>query len=158
MMSLLSLSYKTHNDYINLNDEDEAQFGNRIFTVFLYLSDVEEGGQTFFPALNLTVHPKVGRVVMWPNVLSDIPTEIEDLTKHESLSVVRGEKYGANVWFTLKPSTTAYQQFTCDDDVDDDEGHEEEQRTSQDLADDQRDVMSNPRSKHGYDNTAGSEL
>jgi hypothetical protein len=140
-----------------LDEEDEEQSGNRIFTVFLYLSDVEEGGQTTFPTLNLTVQPKVGRVLIWPNVLSDNPTEIEDLTEHESLPVLSGIKYGANVWFRLKPSTTAYNQFMCDgDEVDEEEGEEPE--TSEDLHVKQI-KMSNQRTQHDYDaTTVRSEL
>ena len=29
---------------------------NRISTLVMYLNDVEEGGETFFPKLNLSVH------------------------------------------------------------------------------------------------------
>lgn len=36
--------------------------GPRILTFFLYLSDVEEGGETGFPKMNLQVTPKKGRV------------------------------------------------------------------------------------------------
>jgi 2OG-Fe(II) oxygenase superfamily len=150
MPSTFSLSYKPHKDYMDLDDEDEKQLGNRILTVFLYLSDVDEGGQTSFTALNLTVSPKLGRVLIWPNVLNDDPTEIELLTEHESLPVVKGTKYGANVWFRLKPSTTAYKDFTCDD-------GEEERETLEDMVDERRE-MENERTTHGFDQTVGSEL
>ena len=32
-----------------------AQGGQRIATLLLYLNDVEQGGETFFPSLNLTI-------------------------------------------------------------------------------------------------------
>jgi prolyl 4-hydroxylase len=43
--------YKTHHDYIPY--EKDRQSGPRILTVFLYLNDVEAGGGTNFPGLDL---------------------------------------------------------------------------------------------------------
>jgi prolyl 4-hydroxylase len=59
--------YKIHNDYIAY--EKDRNEGVRVLTFFLYFSDVEEGGGTNFPELNLTVQPKRGRAVIWPSVL-----------------------------------------------------------------------------------------
>jgi 2OG-Fe(II) oxygenase superfamily len=115
-------SYKRHNDYFSTLDAEEVeQEGNRILTVFMYLNDVEEGGGTAFTELNFTVTPKLGRVVLWPSVLNEDPTEVDPLTYHAALPVEKGTKYGANVWFKLKPSTTAYMRPTCDDDEDDED-------------------------------------
>jgi prolyl 4-hydroxylase len=36
--------------------------GHRIYTMFLYFSDVEEGGETDFPDLGISVRPKKGKV------------------------------------------------------------------------------------------------
>ncbi|KAG7342496.1 2-oxyglutarate/Fe(II) oxygenase [Nitzschia inconspicua] len=63
--------YAEHHDYIPLHLE--RTHGVRIITVFLYLSDVEEGGGTHFNTLGITVPPKRGRVVIWPSVLDDDP-------------------------------------------------------------------------------------
>ncbi|KAG7371419.1 2-oxyglutarate/Fe(II) oxygenase [Nitzschia inconspicua] len=112
-------------DYnMDLDKETENQLGNRTLTFFLYLSDVDAGGQTFFPELNLQVAPKLGRVLIWPSVLNDDPAEMDSLTMHESLPVVQGTKFGANVWFRLKPFSTAYKRFTCDDGDDLDERYD----------------------------------
>ena len=35
--------------------------------------EVEEGGETNFPQLNISVTPKRGRAVLWPSVLNDEP-------------------------------------------------------------------------------------
>jgi prolyl 4-hydroxylase len=88
--------YKIHNDYIAY--EKERNEGVRILTVFLYLSDVEEGGGTNFPKLNLTVEPKRGRALIWPSVLDEDPDEVDSRTDHQALAVIKGLKYGANQW------------------------------------------------------------
>jgi prolyl 4-hydroxylase len=88
--------YKTHNDYIP-GELDRVE-GVRILTVFLYLSDVEEGGGTNFPVLDLTVEPKRGRALIWPSVLDEDPHQIDLRTNHQALRVIKGLKYGANAW------------------------------------------------------------
>jgi prolyl 4-hydroxylase len=84
--------YKVHHDFISFHLE-RAQ-GVRIFTVFLYLNDVEEGGGTHFPQLSITVQPKRGRVVIWPSVHDHDPNKKDSLTHHEALPVIKGIKYG----------------------------------------------------------------
>jgi prolyl 4-hydroxylase len=63
---------------------------------------VEEGGGTRFSQLNLTVHPKPGRALMWPSVYDDDPSAVRRIsdhrTSHEALEVRRGEKLAANMW------------------------------------------------------------
>ena len=88
--------YQTHSDYINF--QLERQTGVRILTFYIYLNDVEEGGGTNFPHLNLTVAPKLGRAVLWPSVLNDHPNVQDSRTEHQALPVIRGVKYGANAW------------------------------------------------------------
>jgi hypothetical protein len=106
-------SYKLHHDYAYLDEDDAIQQGVRILTVFLYLNDVEAGGGTSFPRLNLTVMPKRGRVLIWPSVLDSDPTMIDWNTEHEAKEVEKGEKYAANVWMHLKPYRIAYKKYQC---------------------------------------------
>jgi hypothetical protein len=106
-------SYKRHHDFLQYHQEEAQQYGDRILTVFLYLNDVEEGGATSFPELNLTVVPKAGRALIWPNVLDSSPAEIDWDTEHVAKKVIKGEKYGANVWFHLKPFRLAYTRYQC---------------------------------------------
>jgi prolyl 4-hydroxylase len=88
--------YMVHHDYIDFL-KDRAQ-GVRILTVFLYLSNVEKGGGTHFPKLDLTVMPKQGRVLIWPSVLNTAPDDIDERTDHEALPIEAGIKYSANGW------------------------------------------------------------
>jgi prolyl 4-hydroxylase len=80
--------YKTHHDYID-QEKDRAQ-GVRILTVFLYLSDVEEGGGTNFPSLDLTVEPKRGRALLWPSVLDEDPHDFDPRTYHQAYLSYKG--------------------------------------------------------------------
>lgn len=91
--------YKTHHDYIP--HQKDRQCGPRILTFFLYLSDVEEGGGTNFPKLDLTVEPKIGRGLLWPSVLNADPMNIDDRMKHQALEVVAGTKFAANGWIHM---------------------------------------------------------
>lgn len=68
-------------------------------TFFLYLNDVEEGGGTHFNDLNLTIVPKKGRAVIWPNVLNNFPEVMEEWTFHEAMPVIKGQKFGSNIWY-----------------------------------------------------------
>lgn len=77
---------------------DKRAGGVRILTFFLYLSDVEEGGETDFPRMNVKVKPKKGRAVLWPSVLNDAPMQQDPRTHHAALPVVKGLKYAANHW------------------------------------------------------------
>lgn len=88
--------YGVHHDYIEA--DQHRIIGSRILTIFLYLSDVEEGGGTNFPDLDITVQPQLGRVLLWPSVLDEDPHRKDFRTDHEALPVIRGVKYGANAW------------------------------------------------------------
>lgn len=92
--------YNTHHDYIYY--ETDRQGGVRLLTVYLYLNDVEAGGGTNFPSLNLTVMPKRGRVLIWPSVLNSDPNEMDNRTYHQALPVEAGIKYGSNAWFHMR--------------------------------------------------------
>ncbi|KAG7364995.1 2-oxyglutarate/Fe(II) oxygenase [Nitzschia inconspicua] len=88
--------YQEHSDYIPY--QKDRQCGVRILTFYMYLNDVEEGGGTRFPALNMTVTPKRGRAVLWPSVYDEDPNKKDPRTVHTALKVIKGVKYGANAW------------------------------------------------------------
>ena len=88
--------YRQHHDQISPRD---SAWGPRVYTFFMYLSDVEEGGETVFVHLdNVSVSPKKGRAILWPSVHSNDPFATDDRTYHEAMPVVRGLKYSANFW------------------------------------------------------------
>jgi prolyl 4-hydroxylase len=89
--------YRYHHDCTP--HHKERQMGPRILTLFLYLNTPPSGGGgTSFPNIPITVQPQQGTAILWPNVLSENPNEMDIRTAHEALAVVDGEKYGANVW------------------------------------------------------------
>jgi len=92
--------YKRHSDYID-GDRQRVQ-GVRIYTLFMYLNDLPEGGGggTRFTDLStpITFVPEKGKAVLWPSVLADEPDKMDPRTHHEALPVWAGEKFGANFW------------------------------------------------------------
>lgn len=87
--------YKPHFDACN-DGCDGGRDMPRTATVYVYLNDVEEGGHTRFPNLNASVDPKRGRAVVWRNIdasKANLPCSL-----HGADPVVRGEKWGCNVW------------------------------------------------------------
>ena len=96
--------YREHHDYID--HQKDRQNGPRILTVFLYLSDVEEGGGTAFSHLKHTVHPRKGRALLWPSVLNSNPSRSDGRMMHEALEVIKGTKYAANAWIHLYDNVT----------------------------------------------------
>ena len=88
--------YKVHHDYIE--SQANRPPGVRMMTVFLYLNNVQAGGGTHFPGLDITVMPKRGSVLIWPSVMDEDTSVIDPRTQHEALPVEQGLKYAANAW------------------------------------------------------------
>lgn len=64
-----------------------------VATALLYLTDVEEGGETHFPAARpgpVSIEPRRGRLAIWWNY--DAAGRPEEASLHEALPVVRGTK------------------------------------------------------------------
>ncbi|KAH8363049.1 hypothetical protein KR084_004821, partial [Drosophila pseudotakahashii] len=59
---------------------------------FLQLSNVTQGGATYFPALNITVFPKIGSALFWFNLDNKGNPQMETL--HTGCSVIVGSKWG----------------------------------------------------------------
>jgi prolyl 4-hydroxylase len=96
------LRYELGQKYSPHHDMSESQTrlacGPRVLTFFLYLSDVEEGGETAFPVLDVKIQPKKGMGLLWPSTLSEAPESIDKRTTHEAKPVIQGQKYAANTW------------------------------------------------------------
>jgi prolyl 4-hydroxylase len=100
--------YKTHNDFIDYQQNRSS--GARLLTFYVYLSDVDEGGGTKFPHLNLTVSPKKGRAVLWPSVLNHDPNSKDNRTNHAALAVNQGIKYGFNAWIHQRDFKSSHER------------------------------------------------
>jgi len=62
----------------------------RIRTILVYLENVEEGGELFFPLIDVQVKPSSGLIVSWSNVEENLGNRL--LSLHESKEVVKGSK------------------------------------------------------------------
>ena len=89
--------YATHHDQTHFV-EPALPEGARVLTFFIYLSDVEAGGETRFPDLDLSITPRRGRALLWPSVMDLEPNTTDLHTFHEARPVVTGVKHAANVW------------------------------------------------------------
>lgn len=98
------LQYQLNQYYLSHHDSSDLEFlvsGLRILTFFLYLTDVEEGGETKFDSLGVQVKPKRGRALVWPSVMNEDPAIWDPRTYHEAMPVIKGTKYAANHWLHL---------------------------------------------------------
>lgn len=87
--------YQPHFDFFAETSRAGAA-NNRISTIVMYLNDVEEGGETTFPKLHLSIFPSKGMAVYFEYFYSD--QELNDLTLHAGTPVIKGEKWVATMW------------------------------------------------------------
>ncbi|XP_050214958.1 probable prolyl 4-hydroxylase 3 [Mercurialis annua] len=109
--------YEPHFDYF-LDEFNTKNGGQRTATVLMYLSDVEEGGETVFPTAKgnvsnvpwwnelsecakqgLSVKPKMGNALLFWSTRPDATLDPSSL--HGSCPVIRGNKWSATKWMHL---------------------------------------------------------
>ena len=66
----------------------------------IYLNDVEEGGETTFPNLGVSVTPQQGALLAWNNASPDGSPNMATL--HAASAVVRGVKYVITKWYRTR--------------------------------------------------------
>jgi hypothetical protein len=91
--------YRPHVDYFRpgvSRNLPAPEPGQRVHTVFVYLDDVEAGGETEFPRLGKRVRPARGRIVHFTNCGDDGLGDRS--TVHAGLPVRAGVKYLATLW------------------------------------------------------------
>ncbi len=79
-----------------------ARGGQRLVTLLGYLCDVEAGGSTSFPKLDVTVEAKQGRVLIFHNCRAGTDTR-HPHGLHAGDPVERGTKWAFNLWFHATP-------------------------------------------------------
>ncbi|XP_040073674.1 prolyl 4-hydroxylase subunit alpha-1-like [Ixodes scapularis] len=96
--------YLPHNDYLQdalLANTSEYyvhhKAGDRVATLMIYMTDVEEGGATVFPKVGVRLTPRKGDAAFWWNLKSS--GEGDKLTQHAGCPVLYGSKWIANKWF-----------------------------------------------------------
>ena len=92
--------YRPHFDYFPPDDPGSQAHlkrgGQRVSTMVIYLSAVEDGGGTNFPEIGLTVIPKKGSAVYFE--YCNQAGAIDPLTLHAGMPVLAGEKWIATKW------------------------------------------------------------
>ncbi|KAL1824985.1 hypothetical protein DCAR_0313091 [Daucus carota subsp. sativus] len=109
--------YEPHYDYF-LDDFNTNNGGQRIATVLMYLSDVEEGGETVFPNAKgnfsavpwwnelsecgkggLSVKPKMGDALLFWSMKPDATLDPSSL--HGGCAVIKGNKWSSTKWLRV---------------------------------------------------------
>ena len=75
-------------------DQHSGATSTRIFTIILYLNDVEEGGETEFITLNKKVKPQKGKVLVFPSNF---------MFPHGGNIPISNSKYIATSFLNFKP-------------------------------------------------------
>ncbi|NNM75331.1 peptidyl prolyl 4-hydroxylase subunit alpha [Sphingomonas sp. ID1715] len=82
--------YKPHFDFVRSEDNQ------RFKTVLVYLNHDYEGGETYFPEIDLKVKGRKGDALIFTSALPD--RSVDPLSKHAGLPVTRGTKYLFTKW------------------------------------------------------------
>jgi HAD superfamily phosphatase (TIGR01681 family) len=95
---LVGQEFKAHTDYFEQNHLLPVDpRGQRTYTFMVYLTDVEEGGETDFVKLGISIKPKRGQALMWNNL--DTAGMPNPNTLHHARPVIRGSKCIITQWF-----------------------------------------------------------
>lgn len=81
-----------------------ARAGNRVITALMYLNEVEAGGATTFPELEIEVDAVPGRLCLFHN-LRDGSAVRHPRSLHGGMPVIAGEKWACNLWFRERRTT-----------------------------------------------------
>lgn len=100
--------YKQHHDFFHTNqpyyDSVTKQGGQRFFSCLYYLNSDFTGGETHFPIKNITITPRVGRLLIWKNIKEN--GELDHDSLHSGLPVISGTKWILIIWVREKQYTT----------------------------------------------------
>uniref|UniRef100_A0A2P2L9I6 procollagen-proline 4-dioxygenase n=2 Tax=Rhizophora mucronata TaxID=61149 RepID=A0A2P2L9I6_RHIMU len=114
--------YEPHYDYF-MDEINTKNGGQRIATVLMYLSDVEQGGETVFPAAKgnfsavpwwnelsecgkkgLSIKPRMGDALLFWSMRPDATLDPSSL--HGGCPVIRGNKWSSTKWMHVNEYKT----------------------------------------------------
>ena len=96
--------YEPHHDYFDPAYGMGAllrQGGQRVATLVIYLREPQEGGDTYFPELELSLRPRKGCGIYFE--YCNARGELDARCLHAGTPVVRGDKWIATKWFRQSP-------------------------------------------------------
>ncbi|XP_076451239.1 prolyl 4-hydroxylase subunit alpha-3-like [Babylonia areolata] len=77
-------------------EDGAGEYGERLATFLIYLSDVEKGGNTVFVHSRISVAPRKGKALFWYNFDPKLQKDFN--TSHAGCPVMVGQKWIANKW------------------------------------------------------------
>ena len=91
--------FKAHTDFFEMTEFEThcRKFGQRTYTVMIYLNDVEQGGETRFKHLGAEFKPTAGLAVIWNSLNPDGSPNPHTL--HQAKPVEKGYKAIITKWF-----------------------------------------------------------
>jgi hypothetical protein len=92
--------YESHLDCVVEEEDAETAAGSkfkRMVTALVFLTDVEEGGETEFTNMGFKVKPQRGKAVIWRNLDED--GNCNPLTLHSANPVIKGRKVIMQRWY-----------------------------------------------------------
>ena len=93
--------FKEHADFFYVDQpywaEYEPHGGQRTWTAMIYLNVPGKGGATRFNHLDLSIHARLGRILVWNNMAAD--GSPNPWTMHEGQAVEEGVKYIVTKWY-----------------------------------------------------------
>lgn len=91
--------FKEHHDWFQPDYRKRINNNQRQYTFFVYLNDVDDGGLTRFPKLNVSFKPEKGTALFWQNCLTHDICLQDNL--HQGEPPKNSIKYGLNIWINF---------------------------------------------------------
>ena len=83
-------------------DQTLTAAGPRIYSAVVFLDDADQGGELWFPDLNIAVSPKAGTLVIYANVKRDDYLAPEPRTRHAHRALADGAPHHVHACVEIK--------------------------------------------------------
>ena len=98
-----------HMDASGNDQQDSFIGGGRFTTAMVYLSEVQSGGFTIFPKLNLFFKPESGQLLYWNLKRTD--GSVDQRMNHLGCPVMYGDKWIINKWIRWEAQMDNFKCF-----------------------------------------------